>query len=74
MKVPITPHHLEYRYYAPPPTIIALDSFSPRHHHNDLEDSEPQSAIIMTQKTSKLIPGGANKRTIGRPKFNPSMH
>ena len=28
MKVPITPHHLEYRYYAPPPIIIALGSFS----------------------------------------------
>jgi len=29
MKVPITPHHLEYRYYALPPTIVALGSFSP---------------------------------------------
>jgi len=28
MKVPITPHHLEYRYSAPPPKIIALGSFS----------------------------------------------
>jgi len=24
----ITPHHLEYRYYVPPPIIIALGSFS----------------------------------------------
>jgi len=45
-----------------------------RRPQNDLEDSEPKSAISMTQKTSNLIPGGANKRTIGRPKFNPSMH
>jgi len=28
MKVPITPHHLKYRYYATPPIIIALGSFS----------------------------------------------
>jgi len=28
MKVPIAPHHLEYCYYAPPPIVIALGSFS----------------------------------------------
>jgi len=28
MKIPITPHNLEYRYYAPPPIIIAPGSFS----------------------------------------------
>ena len=28
MKVPITPHHLKYSYYGPPPIVIALGSFS----------------------------------------------
>jgi len=28
VKVPITPHHLEYSYYGPPPIVIALGSFS----------------------------------------------
>ena len=28
MKVPITPHRLESRYYAPPPIVISLGSFS----------------------------------------------
>ena len=28
MKVPITPHHLKYSYYGPPPIFIALRRFS----------------------------------------------
>jgi len=39
MKVPITPHCLEFRYYAPPPIVISLGSFSAlciAHLHFDL--------------------------------------